>query len=153
MLNIRDAVKADIPRLLELYAQLALNSTETYYAEPEPDFNRKALTEIQATPGLHLLVAEQDGDVVGTCMLCILPGLSRGIARWAVIEYVVVEKKLRSKGIGQAIMDHAVKMAEEAGCYKVMLCSNKKRTDAHRFYQRLGFEQTHLAFHRYFGKH
>ena len=153
MTIIREAVEADIPRLLELYAQLALDPTEAYYSQLEPEFNRRAFTEMAATPGIHLLVAEDDGVVTGTCMLVILPGLSRGISRWAVVEYVVVDEKLRSRGIGQALMDHAAKMAEDAGCYKVMLCSNKKRPDAHRFYQRIGYEQTHEAFHRYFNKH
>ena len=152
MAVIREAAAADIPRLLELYAQLALDPSEARYARPDPEFNLKALAEMQAAPGIHLLVAEENGTIAGTAMLVILPGITRAIARWAVIEYVVVDENLRGRGIGRDLMDHAAKMAEEAGCYKIMLCSNKKRPDAHRFYRSIGYEQTHEAFHRYFGE-
>jgi GNAT superfamily N-acetyltransferase len=63
---------------------------------------------------------------------------------------MVVNEAHRSRGIGQALLDRAAELAQEAGCYKIMLGSNKKRSDAHRFYRKAGYEATHEGFTRYF---
>ena len=150
MTVVRTATKADIPRILELYRQLAMDPTELEMVRAEPEFSRKAFREMAALEGYYLLVAEADGEVVGTTVLVILPGLAHGISRWGVVEFMVVDKAYRSRGIGRALMDHAAGIAQTAGCYKIMLGSNKKRTDAHRFYHRAGYEATHEGFTRYF---
>lgn len=149
MVNIRTATEADIPRILELYRQLALNPSD---ASPDADAGsiRRAFAETAALPGFHLLVAEEDGQVLGTLVLAILPGLSHGISPFGVVEYMVVDEQHRSRGIGQVLMEYATQKAEAAGCYKVMLGSNKQRKDAHRFYHRMGYEATHEGFTRYF---
>jgi GNAT superfamily N-acetyltransferase len=149
MVTIRHAKEADIPRLLELYRQLSLDPSAD---APEPALEdcREVLRAVSDMPGRELLVAEEDGQVVGTAMLVITPSLAHGASPWAVVEHVVVEEKLRSRGIGRQLMERAVRKAGEAGCYKIMLCSNKKRRDAHRFYRSLGFTATHEGFHRYF---
>jgi GNAT superfamily N-acetyltransferase len=149
MAIIRKATEADIPRLLELYRQLSLDPSAEM-PEPAPEDCRKVLREISGAPGRALLVAEEDGQVVGTLMLVITPSLAHGASPWAVVEHMVVEEKRRSRGIGRQLLEHAVRKAGEAGCYKIMLCSNKQRTDAHRFYRSLGFIATHEGFHRYF---
>jgi GNAT superfamily N-acetyltransferase len=149
MAIIRKATEADIPRLLELYPQLSLDpSAET----PAPDLEdcRKVLRAIHNAPGRELLVAEENGLVVGTAALVITPSLVHGASPWAVVEHMVVDEKRRSRGIGRQLLEYAVKKAGEAGCYKIMLCSNKQRGDAHRFYRSLGFTATHEGFHRYF---
>lgn len=146
---IRRAEERDIPRLLELYRQLSLDPTAEV-PEPSLEACRKALSAIYDSPGRELLVAEEDGQVVGTATLLITPSLIHGARPWAVVEHVVVEEKLRSRGIGRELMEYAAKKAGVAGCYKMMLCSNKKRQDAHRFYRSLGFTATHEGFHRYF---
>jgi len=149
MITIRKAVEADITRLLELYRQLSLDPSA---GEPEPSLDdcRKALRAVSGMPGRELLVVEEDGRVVGTATLLITPSLVHGARPWAVVEHVVVEEKLRSRGIGRQLMEYTVRKAGEAGCYKIMLCSNKQRKDAHRFYRSLGFTATHEGFHRYF---
>ena len=152
MLTVREAVQDDIPRILELYQQLALNSDEEELLQTEMEFAGKMFREMAEMDNYHLLVAETDGEVVGTTVLVILPGLAHRIARWGVVEYMVVNKAHRSQGIGQALMDRAAELAKEAGCYKIMLCSNKQRWDAHRFYRRAGYEATHEGFTRYFVK-
>ena len=59
---------------------------------------------------------------------------------------MVVDEAARGKAYGEALIERAIAMAKEAGCYKVSLTSNKRRTEAHRFYERLGFQRTHEAF-------
>jgi ribosomal protein S18 acetylase RimI-like enzyme len=144
--TVREAREADLPRVLELYRQLSLGPGDD---APPVDLaaSRAMFAEMAKQPGYHLLVAEEDGAVQGTVTIVILPGFARNNRRWAVVEYVVVDAARRSRGIGAALMERAAAMAREAGCYKVMLCSNKQRPDAHRFYRRLGYRQTHEAFH------
>jgi GNAT superfamily N-acetyltransferase len=152
MLTVREAKQDDIPIILKLYRQLAMNPSEPESVTTELEFSREMFREMAEMDDYHLLVAEIDGEVVGTTFLVILPGLAHSISRWGVMEYMVVDKAHRSRGIGQALMDHAAELAKEAGCYKIMLGSNKKRLDAHRFYRSAGYEATHEGFTRYFKK-
>jgi GNAT superfamily N-acetyltransferase len=152
MLIVREAKQDDIPRILELYQQLSLNPAEQESLQVYPEHGEKAFREMAEMENYHLLVAEKDGEVVGTTVLVILPGLAHGISHWGVVEFMVVNEAHRSQGIGQALMDRATELAQAAGCYKIMLGSNKKRKDAHRFYRRAGYEATHEGFTRYFIK-
>jgi GNAT superfamily N-acetyltransferase len=63
---------------------------------------------------------------------------------------VVVDEKRRSKGIGKALMDYCKERAKEAGCYKIMLTSDKRRDRAHKFYRSIGFEASAEGFRFYF---
>ena len=148
-LTVREAREADVPRVLELYRQLSLGPEDSS-REPDPVGSREAFTAMAAHPGYHLLVAEEDGTVLGSAVVVVLPGFTHGNRPWAVVEYVVVDGAARGRGIGRALMERAADLARQAGCYKLMLNSNKQRPDAHRFYKSLGYEQTHEAFHRYF---
>jgi len=150
MMIVRTATETDIPRILELYQQLVLDPSEEDLVKSAPEFSRKAFREMSSMEGYNLLVAEVDSEVVGTAVLVILPGLAHGISHWGVVEFMVVDEAHRSQGIGQSLMDHAAELAQSAGCYKIMLGSNKKRSDAHRFYRRAGYEATHEGFTRYF---
>jgi len=94
-------------------------------------------------------VAEEDGVVVGTMVLLIVPNLSHGALPWAIIENVVIDGKYRRRGIGRLLMEYAIKQARKAGCYKVQLLSNKQRHEAHQFYQTLGFETSAYGFRLY----
>ena len=147
---VRTATEADIPRILELYQQLAMNPEEAEMVKADPEFSVEMFREMADLKGYHLLVAEVDGEVVGTTVLVILPGLAHGISRWGVLEFMVVDEAYRNRGIGRALTDHATGLAQGAGCYKIMLGSNKKRSDAHRFYRSAGYEATHEGFTRYF---
>jgi GNAT superfamily N-acetyltransferase len=144
---VREATEADLPRIVELLAQLDP-------ADPEREDLRSPLAydyhlafrRIDATPGLDVLTIEDGGQIVGTLALVIVPNLSHRGAPYAIIENVVVDEAHRSHGHGEALILEAVERARKAGCYKVSLTSNKRREDAHRFYKRLGFEATHEGF-------
>jgi ribosomal protein S18 acetylase RimI-like enzyme len=148
MLNIRPAKEKDIPRMLELYQQLSFDA-KTYVKAPEADC-RRVLKEIDKNPDYNMLVAEENGEVVGTTFLAILPGFAHTTRSFAVIEYVVVDEKCRGKGVGKQLMEACMAKAKAAGCYKVMLASSKSRTRAHKFYRGLGFEEDALSFRYYF---
>jgi GNAT superfamily N-acetyltransferase len=145
--TIRMANEEDLPQLVGLLAQGALEGDQEDLADLEA--YRTAIAEIRATPGNDLLVAELDGRAVGMCQLLVFRHLQRRGGRCAEIESMHVDSRLRSKGIGAQLLAGAVEFARQAGCYRVQLTSNLRRPDAHRFYQREGFDPSHVGFKRY----
>lgn len=113
--------------------------------QPVDDAYLRAFDAIVAPEGNRIIVAELDGEVVGTLQLTFIPGLSRlGMIR-AQIEEVRVASTVRGMGIGEKLINHAVDRARDHGCGLVQLTTDKQRTDAHRFYERLGFVASHVG--------
>ncbi len=108
--------------------------------------HRAAFEAVAADPRQRLLVVELDGAVIGTAVLVIVPNLGHNGAPYALIENVVVDEAARGAGHGERLLRYMIDEARAAGCYKVVLTSRKSRTDAHRFYKRLGFEATSEGF-------
>jgi GNAT superfamily N-acetyltransferase len=148
MAIVRAATEQDIPRILELYRQLSFHPEE--YRRPSLEDCHRIFIEMGTVPGYHLLVAEEDGEIIGTAVLAVLPGMAHGVSPFAVLEYVVVDEKWRGRGIGRLLMDYCLDQAKEAGCYKIMLTSDNRREDAHAFYRSLGFEASAHGFRLYF---
>ncbi len=144
--QVRHATEADLPRIVELLAQLSPDEPREELGPPLPEYYRRAFQQIQADPNQRLLLAEAGGRVVGTASLLIVPNLSHQGRPYAIVENVVVDATERGAGYGELLLRHAMEEARRAGCYKLSLTSNKRRTDAHRFYGRLGFQATHEGF-------
>ena len=106
----------------------------------------RAFQAIDADPGQLLVVAERDGEVVGTLQLTFIPGLSRRGATRALVGPHPHALDQRGGGLGAALMEWAVEESRRRGCALVQFTSDASRTRAHRFYERLGFEATHLGF-------
>ena len=151
MVIIRAATEQDIPRILELYEELV---TSTAPAEtgrtPSLDDYRRVFEQARDMPGHELIVAEENGKVIGTMVLLIVPNLSHSGLPWATVENVVTDQRFQRQGIGKIMMEYAIDRAKESGCYKLQLASNKKREEAHRFYEGLGFEASAHGFRLYF---
>lgn len=107
---------------------------------------RTAFDEISADPNNHLVVVESAGEIVGTLQISVLPGLTRFGMKRAILENVHIRGDQRGHGLGSQMVRWAVERCREYGCGMVQLTSNKVRLDAHRFYRKLGFEQTHEGF-------
>ena len=151
MVMIRQATEEDIPRILELYRELAITTSEVELSwSPCPDDYRRVLAEIRAAPGHELLVAEDQGHVVGTMVLLIVPNLSHGACPWALVENLVIGHEQRRRGLGRLLMDYAMARARDAGCYRIVLSSDKRRHEAHRFYRSLGFQASAHGFRLHF---
>ena len=150
MISIRNAVEEDIPRIQELYLQMAFTPPPPDAPRPSMEEYRRIFREFSAMPGYELLVAEDNDTIVGTTVLAILPGMAHGVSPFAVVEYVVVDEKRRGEGIGRILMEYIIGKAKDAGCYKIMLTSDKRRTEAHEFYRSLGFEASAHGFRLYF---
>ena len=105
-----------------------------------------AYDAIAASPAQHLIVGDVDGRIVATCQLTLLPGLSRQGATRALVEAVRVAADQRSSGIGAALLAEAEARARAAGAVMIQLTTDKTRLRAHAFYERLGYEQSHLGY-------
>jgi GNAT superfamily N-acetyltransferase len=151
MALLRAAREDDIPRILELYQQLAATNAE---AERQRTLSlehyRKAFGEISDYTGQELLVAEEAGEVIGSLVLIIVPNLSHGAKPWAIIENVIVDERYRRRGVGRLLMEYAVNRAREADCCRIGLMSNVVREESHQFYRDMGFEASAYGFRRYF---
>ena len=143
--EIRPAIPADLPALLDLYEQLAEGHAHHPIAIAQAE---AALAEITAQlPGRTLLVGLSDGAVAGTVdLLLVGPSLTHGGHPWAIVENVVVDQAARRRGVGRALMEEAVRRAREAGCHRIQLLSNHRRTEAHAFYRALGFVASAQGF-------
>jgi N-acetylglutamate synthase-like GNAT family acetyltransferase len=145
-ITIRDAVLDDLPRIVALLRQITRDEPREQSDGPLLDTYVSAFRQIEANPHQRILVAERDGHVVGTVAFMVVPNLSYMGRPWAHVENVVIDPASRRNGYGEALMRYAVEEARRAGCYKIVLTSNKRRADAHRFYRRLGFSATHEGF-------
>jgi GNAT superfamily N-acetyltransferase len=92
------------------------------------------------------VVTDAAGAVVGTLQVTYIPGLVRRGALRAHIEAVRVREDLRGHGVGQALVAWAIDEARRRDCALVQLTCDKRRRDAHRFYDRLGFTASHEGF-------
>ncbi|MFS1303196.1 GNAT family N-acetyltransferase [Streptosporangium longisporum] len=110
------------------------------------DEHRAAFELVDADPGNELIVAELDGEVVGTMQLTYIPGISRRGALRMQIEAVRIASGLRGRGLGRTMMEWALDRARARGCTLVQLTTDKSRTDAHRFYDSLGFVASHEGY-------
>ncbi len=113
--------------------------------EPDETY-QSAFDAIQRDPNHILVVGERDAKIVATLLLSFLPGLSRHGAWRAQIESMRVSGELRGQGIGQALIDWSIDQARQRGCRLIQLTSDRRRDDAHRFYERAGFEPTHFGY-------
>lgn len=143
-LDIRPAVTEDIPAIVGMLADDPLGARRESPDDLAP--YRSALERLRADPNQRLVVAVREGRVVGTLQLTIIPGLSRRGATRSVIEGVRVHADERGSGLGTRFIEWAIEESRREDCQLVQLTSDVTRTEAHRFYERLGFVPSHVGF-------
>lgn len=142
----RRAVAADLPAIVALLADDPLGAAREDPREPLDPAYLAAFAAIEADPNMLLAVAELDGEVVGTLQLAFLPGLSLRGAWRGQVEAVRIAAAHRRRGLGRRMMAWAIETCRARGCRLVQLTADKRRRDAHRFYERLGFRASHEGF-------
>src|SRR5690606_13825163 len=142
-MTFREARKSDVPEIVKLLAEDTIGKVREQYTDPLPQYYYDAFDRIAANENEMLLVVENDdGEVVGTLQLTFLQHLSyRGRLR-AQIESVRIREDSRNKGLGQQMIEWAIRLAKDRNAHVVQLASDKKRRDAIRFYERIGFKPT-----------
>lgn len=148
-LTYRKAAEADLPFIVKLLSDDAVRVTDDRPDEPFHPRYVTALRELAADPNQMMMVALLDGETVGTIQLTFIPGLAALGSKRCLVEAVHIVPAHRGKGLGTQMMQWAVAQARERDCGMVQLTSNKKRLDAHRFYERLGFLKSHEGFKYY----
>ncbi|MEU9912134.1 GNAT family N-acetyltransferase [Streptomyces sp. NPDC051001] len=143
-LEIRPAVAADVPAIVAMLADDPLGAQRESPDDLAPYLT--ALERLVADPNQHLVVAVREDRVVGTLQLTIIPGLSRRGSTRSIIEGVRVHADERGSGLGTQLIEWAVDESRRQDCQLVQLTSDVTRTDAHRFYERLGFVASHVGF-------
>lgn len=143
-LEIRAAIADDVPAIVAMLADDPLGAQRESPEDLTPYLT--ALQRLADDPNQHLVVAVREGRVVGTLQLTIIPGLSRRGATRSIIEGVRIHADERGSGLGTQLIEWAIDTSRSEGCQLVQLTSDKSRVDAHRFYERLGFEASHLGF-------
>ena len=142
---VREAQQRDLPAIVALYADDQLGSTRERPGEPLAEEYLRAFRAVTDDPRTRLVVAEVDGEVVGTLQLTYLPHLVRRGGERAQIEAVRVASSQRGSGLGRELLTWAVDQARERGCALVQLTTDAARPDAHRFYESLGFTASHVG--------
>ena len=143
-LEIRAAATEDVPAIVDMLADDPLGSQRESPDDLMPYL--AALERLTADPNQHLVVAVREGRVVGTLQLTVIPGLSRKGATRSIIEAVRIHADERGSGLGTQLIEWAITESRRQGCQLVQLTSDATRTDAHRFYERLGFTASHVGF-------
>lgn len=145
--HVRRAVEQDLDAILELMLNDPIRKAENAPAAEDHTPYVHAFRTIDADPAqLLVAVVDETDTVVATMQLTFIPGLARAGATRLNVEAVRVDERLRGNGLGSAMMKWAVEEGRRRGVALIQLTSDKAREDAHRFYERLGFSQSHLGF-------
>ena len=141
----RLAKRADLRAIVRMLADDDLGSQRERYEEPLPEAYIMAFEQIERDVNHELIIAELNGEVIGTLQLMFLSSISFQGGLRAQVESVRVDKLYQGRGIGSDMMKWAIEQAQERGAHIVQLTTHQSRADAHRFYERLGFKGTHLG--------
>lgn len=148
-LTYRDATAADLGFIIRLIVDDSVVPTNDEPDHPDHPRYLAALEAIDRDPNQKLVIAEFEGQPVGTLQLTYIPGIARLGEFRCLIEAVHIVPSHRNLGLGGEMIRWSIEQARAHGCGVVQLTSNKKRLDAHRFYERLGFHKSHEGFKLY----
>jgi GNAT superfamily N-acetyltransferase len=133
---IREVKKQDLKGLLELYIQLHDNPM------PEESETLSNLwEEILQDKNHHIIVGEEDGKIVSSCVIIIIPNLTRNQRPYALIENVITDQNYRKKGLATACLNYARDIAVRENCYKIMLLTGSKKESTLKFYEEAGYNR------------
>lgn len=144
--RIRPAVAADLPAIVAMLADDPLGAAREDASVPLDARYLAAFAAIDADPNQCLAVMEDAGRIVGTLQITFVRGISRKGALRGQVEAVRVATGRQGAGLGKRLMEWAIAECRRRGCAMVQLTTDRSRVDAHRFYDRLGFEATHLGY-------
>ncbi|MFK7810448.1 MAG: N-acetyltransferase family protein [Saprospiraceae bacterium] len=149
----RKATKSDLRAIVQMLADDKLGQLREDFQEPLPKQYFDAFENIDSDPNQNLMVIENDEkEVVGTLQLSFIPYLTYQGGIRAQIEAVRIRKDYRGKGLGEKVFKWAIKTAAEKGAHLLQLTTDKKRPEAIRFYQKLGFVDSHEGMKLHFKK-
>jgi|SRR5699024_5723415 len=142
-MEFRKANKNDLYSIVRLLADDELGSQRERLEEPLPTSYSEAFNAIKSQSGNQIILAVENQRVIGCLQLIIIPGLARQGMKRAQIEGVRVDRDYRGKKIGEKLFKKAISIAKSEKCGMVQLTTDKQRSEAYRFYEKLGFSASH----------
>jgi len=142
-LNFRDARESDVALILAMLAADPVSAAREEISDPLPQCYTEAFRVIESDANNELIIVEHQGEVAGTLQLTYIPNITRKGSWRALLEGVHIAEKFQGKGIGTRMIEWAISRSRERGCALIQLTTDKRRTDALRFYERLGFKASH----------
>ncbi len=142
-IDFRMATIHDLDSIVKMLADDPLGSQREVYEQPLPNSYLEAFNAITSDPNNELVVACIGNEVIGIQQITFTPYLTYQGGWRATIEGVRTSPSVRGKGIGTKLIQWAIDRSKERGCHLVQLTTDKKRGDALRFYERLGFVASH----------
>lgn len=131
---IREITTTDFEALMTLYMQLHHNDMPE-----DTEEIRQLWKQILDDKNHHIIVAEEDGQIVSSCVCVIIPNLTHGQQPYALIENVITDEEHRGKGLATQCLDYAKDIALKENCYKLMLLTGSKKESTLNFYRRAGY--------------
>lgn len=131
---IREIIKNDYNNLMLLYMQLHNNPMPEDTTEIKELWNR-----IVEDKDHHIIVAEEDGKIVSSCVCIIIPNLTHNQQPYALIENVITDEAYRGKGLATECLNYARETARKMNCYKLMLLTGSKEESTLNFYRQAGY--------------
>ncbi|WP_143309442.1 GNAT family N-acetyltransferase [Chitinophaga vietnamensis] len=142
----RKAVREDLPAIIKMLTTDNFGAAKDIATDPLPALYYEAFDNISRNPMQELIVAEdENGEVVGTLQLTFIQYVAHQGGIRALVEHVRVREDKRGQRIGEKMFQWVIERSREKGAYLVQLTSDKRRKDAIRFYERLGFKDSHAG--------
>jgi GNAT superfamily N-acetyltransferase len=145
-IEIRRATEGEVAAIVAMLADDPLGAAREDASTPLAAAYVAAFRAIDADPNQYLAVVTEGGAVIGTLQLTFIAGLSRKGALRGQIEAVRIAASHRGAGLGQKLFEWAIAECRARGCRTVQLTTDRSRADAHRFYDRLGFQASHVGY-------
>lgn len=133
---IREIVKEDFSRLMELYMQLGDNPMPEETPQIMELWNR-----VLQDNNHHIIIIEEEGKIVSSCVCVIIPNFTHNQRPYAFIENVVTDKECRKKGFATACLNYAKEIAVKESCYKLILLTGSKKESTLNFYEQAGYNK------------
>lgn len=144
--SFRKAQESDLPAIIALLSDDSLGQIREKKAKDAFSSYLSAFHEIDKDPNQYLMIVESNDQILGTCHLTLLPSLTYCGSKRMQIEAVRIHKDFRNLKIGEAMISEAIKYAKSKHVCIIQLTCNHQREKAIKFYQKMGFEPTHVGF-------
>ena len=136
-MELRALYPQELEQLLALYHHLH----ESDDPLPHREIVQSIWNGIQENPNHKYFGLFVENRLISSCVLNLIPNLTRGCRPYGVIENVVTHSGFRRQGLGKALLQHALNYAWQQGCYKVMLLTGRKDEGTYAFYESIGFDR------------
>lgn len=140
MIKLREAQATDLLELLHLFSEMYGKEVEQTDEKTIQIWNRM-ITD----PFYHIIVAEDEGKIVSTCSCIIIQSLTYEHRPYAVVDNIVTRSEYRAQGLATACLQEAHRIAESAGCFRMMLATASKLESTYRFYEKLGYDRDEMT--------